>query len=579
MESNGDDSGPSNGNQNSDENDSSSVSDINVGENSGDSFPSDTDSDDEVVGDTQSSLGTYSSEMSDPEEEEFWSTNLTSVSIAAFEEETGPNHNLSPTDSVLQYFFLMISDDFFNLLAVETNRYADQVFARKGRRDPDWSPTNKREVQAYFGLHIFMGIHKLPSIDMYWSQNRFVGIPGFKDTMPRCRFQKLTQFLHMSNNEDHVPTGTSGHDRLFKIRPLIDLTRKNFQRYNRPGKCQSIDEGMIRYKGNYFAKQYTPCKPIKRGLKVWMRCEPNGYTHDYRIYLEKHDDMKGQTLGETVVKHLCKPLKWKGHHVFFDRFFTSIPFLQNLENNGIYACGTIMSNRRGFPADLKNPSFTGRGDAEQRQHENLVATAWKDAKPVHIVSTTSDPLGDGPTYLRVPGGGHVLIQRPPAVAHYQENYFGVDRAMQYRAKCPVGRQSRKYWKYFMNFILDMKWIYPVITIFITLTDGQTLISNTECPALDELVRVNAKNTNAMRKEIEELRKEQERLFNELSLQIDWLKSILLQSNGDFSIIKDRQLRGLLKKGPKYRIQSKIDFIKCREVLKEALDTYTKRWCK
>ncbi|KAK3088747.1 hypothetical protein FSP39_023242 [Pinctada imbricata] len=48
---------------------------------------------------------------------------------------------------------------------------------------------------------------------------------------------------------------------------------------------------------------------------------------------------------------------------------------------------------------------------------------------------------------------------------------------------------------------------------------------------------------------------------------------------DFSIIQDRQLRGLLKKGPKYRIPSKIDFIKCREVLKEALDNYTKRWCK
>ncbi|KAK3101173.1 hypothetical protein FSP39_001523, partial [Pinctada imbricata] len=40
-----------------------------------------------------------------------------------------------------------------------------------------------------------------------------------------------------------------------------------------------------------------------------------------------------------------------------------------------------------------------------------------------------------------------------------------------------------------------------------------------------------------------------------------------------------QLRGLLKKGPKHRIPSKIDFVKCREVLTEALDNYTKRWCK
>ena len=68
---------------------------------------------------------------------------------------------------------------------------------------------------------------------------------------------------------------------------------------------------------------------------------------------------------------------------------------------------------------------------------------------------TSDPMGDGPTHRRVPGGCHVLIQPPPVVGHYQENYYGVDRAMQYRSKCPVGRQSCKYWKYFMNFIIEV----------------------------------------------------------------------------------------------------------------------------
>ena len=59
-------------------------------------------------------------------------------------------------------------------------------------------------------------------------------------------------------------------------------------------------------------------------------------------------------------------------------------------------------------------------------------------------------MGDGPTHRRVQGGCHVLIQRPPV-----ENYYGVDRAMQYRLKSPVSRQSRKYWKYFMNFIIEV----------------------------------------------------------------------------------------------------------------------------
>ncbi|KAK3083091.1 hypothetical protein FSP39_013752 [Pinctada imbricata] len=56
-------------------------------------------------------------------------------------------------------------------------------------------------------------------------------------------------------------------------------------------------------------------------------------------------------------------------------------------------------------------------------------------------------------------------------------------------------------------------------------------------------------------------------------------TIPLTMLADVVLKGDRQLRNLLKKGPKYRIPSKIDFIKCREELKEALDNYTKRWCK
>ena len=66
---------------------------------------------------------------------------------------------------------------------------------------------------------------------------------------------------------------------------------------------------------------------------------------------------------------------------FLKRFFTSIPLLQSLEANGIYACGTIKSNRKGFPMELRSPRLE-RGDADQLQHDNLVATVWNDNKPV-----------------------------------------------------------------------------------------------------------------------------------------------------------------------------------------------------
>ena len=45
---------------------------------------------------------------------------------------------------------------------------------------------------------------------------------------------------------------------------------------------------------------------------------------------------------------------------------------------------------------------------------------------VHIVSTTSDPLGDGPAQRRIRGVDVIIIPRPPAVVHYQKNNYDVE---------------------------------------------------------------------------------------------------------------------------------------------------------
>ena len=49
--------------------------------------------------------------------------------------------------------------------------------------------------------------------------------------------------------------------------------------------------------------------------------------------------------------------------------------------------------------------------------------------------------------------------------------------------------------------------------------------------------------------------------------------------GDLTCIPDKRLRSLFKKGPKYRLPSRIDFTKCRDIVEDALQTYCKRWSK
>ncbi|KAJ8316771.1 hypothetical protein KUTeg_005717 [Tegillarca granosa] len=57
-------------------------------------FSSDTDSKDD--GDSQSSIETLASDISNVHEDQFWTDELHDIDICQFEETVGPNHQLAP---------------------------------------------------------------------------------------------------------------------------------------------------------------------------------------------------------------------------------------------------------------------------------------------------------------------------------------------------------------------------------------------------------------------------------------------------------------------------------------------------
>lgn len=157
-------------------------------------------------------------------------------------------------------------------------------------------------------------------------------------------------------------------------------------------------------------------------FQIFMRCEAEEYCYDYWPNMGNHDLFHGRSIGEKVVKHLCRPLKYKCHYFFFDRFemktiiwltrieiysfpehlmlivcvlnhisyflhnfrfFTSISLVGTLLHNGIFSCGTIKCDSEGVPPELRNPDLRG-GETLQMQHGQLLATAWKDKNMVNI---------------------------------------------------------------------------------------------------------------------------------------------------------------------------------------------------
>ncbi|XP_069109040.1 uncharacterized protein [Argopecten irradians] len=67
--------------------------------------------------------------------------------------------------------------------------------------------------------------------------------------MSRNRFQDLQRYFHLRDNSTQPPRGDPNYDRLNKVRPVIDIARANFRERYQPGQHQTVDEGMVKYKG------------------------------------------------------------------------------------------------------------------------------------------------------------------------------------------------------------------------------------------------------------------------------------------------------------------------------------------
>ncbi|KAJ8316780.1 hypothetical protein KUTeg_005670, partial [Tegillarca granosa] len=103
-----------------------------------------------------------------------WSRDTRGINIGQFTHQTGPNHCLTLNARPLEYFFLLMPEIFYEVVAHETNLYAEQKIRQNGP-DPRWHLTTPEEIRAYIGINIMFGIKQLPRLWCYWSPDpRFV---------------------------------------------------------------------------------------------------------------------------------------------------------------------------------------------------------------------------------------------------------------------------------------------------------------------------------------------------------------------------------------------------------------------
>ena len=141
----------------------------------------------------------------------------------------GPTLPIGNSCSARELFERFFTQEAWDLLVQETNRYANLVTGSTPNSRP-WNGTNVEEMKAFIGIIIYMGIIKLPRLELYWSkQYNGIETPGIARVMPLVRFEQLFRCFHVSNNVNQIPYGQPGHDKLFKIRSLLDVVVPHFQ--------------------------------------------------------------------------------------------------------------------------------------------------------------------------------------------------------------------------------------------------------------------------------------------------------------------------------------------------------------
>ena len=327
----------------------------------------------------------------------------------------------------IDFFELFFTEDLYALIVHQTNLYAQQF-------------------KTFLGLTLLMGIVKKNELRSYWSTDPIHHMPVFSAAMTRARYEVIMRFMHFNDNSLSRPRGDPEHDRLHKIRPLINHLSQRFTDVYTPHQNICVDESLIHFTGRLAFKQFIPSKRARYGVKLYKLCErATGYTYKFRIYEGKDTTVEPvgcpDYIGSSgkVVWDLVSPLFHQGYHLYVDNFYSSVPLFRHLYNLKIGCCGTVRPNRRGFPQRLVNTRLR-KGEKACLRNEELLAVKWKDKRDVFIMSSIHP---DTTVQIATPSG---LVDKPLCVHEYNLNMGGVDLNDQRMKPYLVSRRAIHWYK-------------------------------------------------------------------------------------------------------------------------------------
>ncbi len=224
------------------------------------------------------------------EQQDGWSSGLRSIEVPLPRlrhlQNRPPPADTTPLQ-LLQYFLPQQSMEEF---AHHTNATAIH----------NWRPTTAQELYAFIGVHIYMGIDRLPTKDMYWSENYHHDF--IVALFSRDRFKELLRYFRIVA----APVADAPRNPIPHVRALAEKLNQSFAAHFKPTEHLALDEAMCAWKGRSPIKQYIPSKPHKWGYKIYCLASENYLLH-FEVYEGKEEDPSESGATYDTVIRMIKP--------------------------------------------------------------------------------------------------------------------------------------------------------------------------------------------------------------------------------------------------------------------------------
>lgn len=375
-------------------------------------------------------------------------------------QEPGPQLSAADAHSPINLFKLFFTESAVENLCHNTNAQAARA-AAKGRKYK-WTDISVDELYRYIGLVFYMATVKMSSIADYWRQDSPFSLPFPATVMSRDRYRTISWNVHMSHpdadKENDRKRGTAQHDRLFRIKPLMNTIRLACKAFYHPRINLVVNERLVACRAK---REMTPCMKAKlTKFKFFVLSDSsNGYNVDFSVYTGKNSFPTDRGLSHGAVMSLldCKVLG-SGYHVYMDDFYTSPKLFTDLFALKFGACGTYRDQRKDFPKTAAKSLCRGssRGSIRWIRDGPLVCVKWMDTQVVSVCSTIHAAY-TGECVQRKIKAQHTWKAKsfpcPAPVTAYNQHMGGVDLSDQLLQYYAAQHKTMKWYrKIFLHFL-------------------------------------------------------------------------------------------------------------------------------